>query len=831
MKPKPLIYQFDDVRVDLETFAVLKGSDAVHLEPKAFEALVFFITNRGRLIEKQELLNAVWKDAFVTENAMTRIIAQLRKALGDDRKQARYIETVPTRGYRFIAEVGTAEGKGAGWVGETDGTDAGVLGGVKGPGQELRVEVKAKPLLRRIGKLHIGTAVLILIACFAVFWFFNLNAKQRWAREQAIPEINRLIKEDRYAVALALARKAEKYVPNDPVLSQLWPEMSREYSITTTPPGTRVYLKEYNAVDSEWDYLGQSPIERVRLPLGFVRWRLEKQGFITAEGASFIPESIAKPGDVAEINFTMNDQESNSPGMARVRGGMVLVQRSNIPPLSVQLTDYLMDKYEVTNKQYKEFIAAGGYNRKEYWKHKFVKDGRTLSWEEAMTEFRDATGRPGPSTWELEGYPTGQDDYPVAGVSWYEAAAYAEFAGKSLPTVCHWIAATSTYPGVRVYLPMNQLSNFGGDGPVRVGTYQGMGPFGTYDMAGNVREWCWNESGDRRCILGGAWNEPAYMFYTAGAQPPFDRSPINGFRCVRHLDAAALPEAVTNPPPLSSRDYAKEKPVSDDVFQIYQSLYAYDRTELNAKIEEVDETAEHWIRQKITFAAAYGNERVIAYLFLPKNVAPPYQTLICFSGVNAFNRSSLQELPNYLDFVMKSGRALMFPVYKGTFERRDGFVLTAPYTTTSVRDHMIQWSKDLGRSIDYLESRADIDRDKLGYYGISTGAAAGGTLLAVEKRIKVGVFLAGGLVLHEAHPQADPYNFTSRIKIPILMINGRYDFVFPLETSQNPMFRLLGTPEKDKRHVLFETQHMPFPRNQLIKEVLDWLDNYLGPVK
>jgi Tol biopolymer transport system component/DNA-binding winged helix-turn-helix (wHTH) protein len=105
MDAKSLIYQFDDVRVDLERFEVAKGINRVHLEPKAFEALIFLIENRGRLVEKKELLDAVWKDAFVTENAMTRVIAQVRKALADDSKEAMYIETVPTRGYRFIAEV------------------------------------------------------------------------------------------------------------------------------------------------------------------------------------------------------------------------------------------------------------------------------------------------------------------------------------------------------------------------------------------------------------------------------------------------------------------------------------------------------------------------------------------------------------------------------------------------------------------------------------------------------------------------------------------------------------------------------------------------------
>lgn len=111
MTDKPLIYQFDDVRVELDSFRVFKAGEPVALEPKAFEALIFLLERRGRLVTKDELLDGVWKDAFVTPNALTRIVAQLRRALGEDARAARYIETVPTRGYRFIAEVEEREGK------------------------------------------------------------------------------------------------------------------------------------------------------------------------------------------------------------------------------------------------------------------------------------------------------------------------------------------------------------------------------------------------------------------------------------------------------------------------------------------------------------------------------------------------------------------------------------------------------------------------------------------------------------------------------------------------------------------------------------------------
>src|SRR5712691_13238023 len=91
-----------------------------------------------------------------------------------------------------------------------------------------------------------------------------------------------------------------------------------------------------------------------------------------------------------------------------------------------------------------------------------------------MAEFRDATGRPGPSTWELGTYADGQDDYPVHGVGWYEAAAFARYAGQMLPTVHHWRRAA----GFGVFSDILELSNFLGKGPAKVGEFKGIGPYG-----------------------------------------------------------------------------------------------------------------------------------------------------------------------------------------------------------------------------------------------------------------------------------------------------------------------------------------------------------------
>ena len=155
-----------------------------------------------------------------------------------------------------------------------------------------------------------------------------------------------------------------------------------------------------------------------------------------------------------------------------------------------------MDRTEVTNAEYKIFVDAGGYQKPEFWKQPFVKDRRALSREEAIALFRDSTGRPGPAGWELGHFPAGQEKHPVAGVSWYEAAAYAEFVGKSLPSVYHWCHASNLW-GSGIFVPG---SNFSGSGTVPVGGDGAMNEYGTYDMAGNVKD----GAGTRRRTNGGS---------------------------------------------------------------------------------------------------------------------------------------------------------------------------------------------------------------------------------------------------------------------------------------------------------------------------------------
>jgi cephalosporin-C deacetylase-like acetyl esterase len=396
-----------------------------------------------------------------------------------------------------------------------------------------------------------------------------------------------------------------------------------------------------------------------------------------------------------------------------------------------------------------------------------------------------------------------------------------------LPTIYHWNRAAGPFSAAFIV----PASNFGGAGVLPVGSKQDMSPWGNYDMAGNVKEWIWTEAEKgKRYVLGGAWDEPNYMFVDPDAQSPFLRAANTGFRCVRYIEPESVSKVATAAMPSPRRDLSKEKPASAELFQAYRSLYSYDKTPLNASVEPYGKGEDDWTAQKITYTAAYGNERAIAYLFLPKKGKPPYQTVLFFPGSNALLlRTFSIYATSALDAVLKSGRAVLYPVYKGTYERGDGFESDVASMTSDWRDHVIMWAKDASRAIDYAETRPDLDHNKLAYYGYSWGAEMGGIVPAVEPRIKVCVFALGGLDFHRSLPEVDTINFVSRVKQPVLMLNGRYDFFFPVESTQDPFYKLLGSKKDQKKHLLFDTGHN-IPRNELIKQTLDWLDQYLGPV-
>jgi len=695
-------------------------------------------------------------------------------------------------------------------------------------------------LVRRNKVVLDAAAVVMAVLCavgLLALLFFHHQARIRWAREVVIPEAERTIalrqSADAHSImAYRLAESAEKYVSSDPKLADLLSRCAVRIDVTTDPPGARVFWKAAAEPGRQWQDVGLTPIKGIRVPAGYLLWRMEKDGYDTLLAVTCtydITVRLAKAPVPSNIFRVLDKKGSLPPGMVRV---------ASVKTALGQVDDFLIDKYEVTNQQYREFIRTGGYEDRKYWTHVFTKEGKTLNWEEAMAEFVDQTGKPGPSTWRDEDFPPGQESYPVSGVSWYEAAAYAEFVGKSLPTGYHWGIARGEYTPLIYYRGtflsyISRKSNFRGKGPDAVGSNDDATAFGAYDLGGNVREWCWNETSGARVVRGGAWNDATYLFSDWSQSPAFDRSLRNGFRCVLYFDREKIPAQVFEPYLRQTVDLYKEVPVPDSVFEVYRSQFSYDKTELNTEVESRDERSPDWVQERVSFDASYGNERTTVYLFLPKNVRPPYQTIVYFPGAGSSATESSQNLSDYgefkanLSFLLSNGRAVVYPIYKGTFERRLG----ASYAVDSYQyvEACIQRVKDFRRTVDYLETRPDIDSKKLAYMGFSWGGRMAPIILAVEDRLRAAIVLVGGLETGR-RPEVNNSSYIRRVKIPVLILSGRYDMAFPYETSSKPMFDLLGTPEKDRDQKVYETDHF-VPPNELMKESLTWLDRYLGPVK
>jgi hypothetical protein len=681
----------------------------------------------------------------------------------------------------------------------------------------------------------LGSIAIIAIAALSVA-LLRARAQGRktlWATQQ-LAEIERLAESGDYEDAYTLAEEVESIIPDDSMLAALWPRVAYFLSFHSEPTGAHVLRQPYDDPAAEWERLGVTPLDRARFPRAVYRLRLEAEGYREVELLPWALLGAAWRG-VPPLDTVRLDTEATLPD------GMVRVPGFAIPdPLeedgdTIVFREYFLGRHEVSNREYRRFVEAGGYRNRDYWNHPFFLDGRELGWEEAMARFKDRTGRPGPSTWEYGTYPDGQEDFPVGGVSWYEAAAYARFAEKELPTDQHWIWALRFYRETSwVLVPGGNLS---ASGPRPVGDSRAMNTFGIYDLAGNVREWCFNEVEGGRVTRGGAWNDPQFQGGNIIPKPPFDRSAANGVRLATYFDddstlAHVRDRVEWNPP----RDYSNEVPATQVEYELYRRLYSYDSTPLNAVVEASD-TSEYWVRHKVTFDAAYGGERAGVHLYVPRQGTPPFQTVIFWSGSPIMDFTSIDQLSvGSFDYLLRSGRALAVPLLKGTFERDDS---TFSITWSRVYDHpesnyfrdiSVEWVKDVSRTVDYLETRDDVQSEKLAFYGISWGPQMAPIVLAVEPRIRVASLYVGGLVTWSSFyplPEVDPFNFLPRVSVPVLMLNGRYDNVFPFETSQKPFFDLLGTPLEHRRHYLSDYAHS-VPRDELIRETLAWLDRYLG---
>ena len=514
---------------------------------------------------------------------------------------------------------------------------------------------------------------------------------------------------------------------------------------------------------------------------------------------------------------------------------MVLVDRAG-PCLhrrhrrTVPLTDFWIDKFEVTNSEFKQFVDAGGYREAKYWKEPFHDGADVLAFDEALARFRDSTGRPGPAAWQLGSFPDGQADFPVGGISWFEATAYAEFRGQASADDLSLVSRFEPRRSLLGHPALRQLRQQGrGEGRRASGLRSvGHARHGR-QRQGVVRE---RRRQPRTCATSSAAGGTSRATATASpmhetpgsARPTFgmrlikDRAGVAGGRprsCRAHRAHAYL------------RRSEKRRPRLGRALRRLPSLLhvrpGASRGEAGERRRQLTVLA----AGAVTFAAAYGRERVPAHLFLPKNASPPYQTVVLFPSAYALNASSSSTLDlSRFDFIVRSGRALLYPVYQGTFERRqaDGRTRERP-------------ARHAGAAGQGLLPRRRLPRNASGHRHDAARLLQPqhGRLLRSDSRSRSSRGSRSPSSRRRAcatttRPRSSPP--TSRRGSRCRSSSSTAGTISRTRPNlRQRLLELLGTPPDQKKLVTLEGGHVPNDMLGVIRNVLDWYDTYLGPVK
>jgi DNA-binding winged helix-turn-helix (wHTH) protein len=421
-------YCFGEFTLDTGTGSLTGPQGPISLRRQTFRLLEVLLEHAPELVDHNSLLDEAWGRTALSPNVLPQAISELRQALGDQAQSPRYIETLHRRGYRIICPVKPSDDK----TRRDDQDPPGPRAQTAGPTM-AKPEAPARWLVTT-------TALLVLLVLSISFLWWQESADRRWLERDVLPRIEALVETD-VAAAWRLAREARQRVRHNPQLDQLWLDISLPAELHSSPEGARVEVRAYQDANAPWVELGRTPLEDIRLPLAQLRLRASLEGHVPIDAA---PSLLPMPE-----TLRLHRPEDSPEGMVFIPGGQVTYYRERR-----QVPEFWIARHEVTNREYLAFVEDGGYARQEFWLEPALVDDRELSFQELTARLVDQTGMPGPATWKLGTYPEGLGDHPVNGISWFEAMAYARWAGKQLPTVFHWYRAAG--------LGTAQAANFSG---------------------------------------------------------------------------------------------------------------------------------------------------------------------------------------------------------------------------------------------------------------------------------------------------------------------------------------------------------------------------------
>ena len=216
------------------------------------------------------------------------------------------------------------------------------------------------------GKGPIVVSVLLVVAGLAAGGWWYSGKDVRWARDTAIPEIESLLEAGDTEAAYSIATRVETTIPGDPVMAELWKSIGWKTTIQSVPPGASVFRRAYDRPELEWQELGQTPLHDVHVPFGVSQLRFEADGYlpllrVICGGMHFavdLPlEEQPKAGfiSVNPEKYVLETDETLPAGFVRVPGWSALVEGE-----LVGFREFFLGRVEVTNREFQEFVEAGG---------------------------------------------------------------------------------------------------------------------------------------------------------------------------------------------------------------------------------------------------------------------------------------------------------------------------------------------------------------------------------------------------------------------------------------------------------------------------------------
>ena len=444
-----------------------------------------------------------------------------------------------------------------------------------------------------------------------------------------------------------------------------------------------------------------------------------------------------------------------------------------------------------------------------------------------MAEFRDATGRPGPSTWEVGTYRRGHDEAPVSGVSWYEAAAYAAFAGRPLPTIYPLVSRRRVRRASSPTCSRSATSAAGGrcrlapraaSGRSAPPTWPATSRSGSGTRAATAAASCSAAPGSRRPTRS----------HDEDARAPFTRDAGFGFRCMRQRRAArdvALDRAGGH---AGARSGGARGGGRRAVPRPTNGSTTTTRVRSTRASTSATTARPHWITERVSFTAAYGSERVPLMLMLPRAGTPPYPggdllpRLRCRAG-------PVEPRRVHAAGAVPAARAAV-PSRSRSTSRPTSAAASRPAAQLPARD---QHPARPGRAPRHRlpgDAARHRHRPKIAFYGVSLGAQLAPVYLAVEPRLRTGVLLSGGFETWTIPAESRPGQL--RAAGPPAGADGERPRRLRPALRDRPGAALHGARHAaaDKRHVVLDGGHIPPRPQDVFKEILDWLDRYLGPV-